>query len=144
MKQVCLICLVFLWTDLQLTYRIWRAWSWIILWPHNILLSLFRALLNIEKGTPLESSLSSFQILEIWKDCRALVLFNSLTYWKWHLLSISLTLFSGWDRLYEKGMCWPNMVNRFSLVVFYTFSDLRDKSTKKNLWGFLFVPFQTL
>ena len=93
MKQVCLIRLVLLWTDLQLIQWIWRARLWIVIWLQSILLSLFWALLNIEKGTPLESSLSSFQTLKIWKYCRAFVLFSSLTEWKWHLLSISLTLF---------------------------------------------------
>jgi len=51
-----------------------------------------------------EFSLSSFQTLEIWKDCRVLVLSSSLTNWKGHLSCIILCFFGLERFIYEKEL----------------------------------------
>ena len=88
------------------------------------------------------SAFSSFPTLKTRKDCRALVVLNSLKAVKCRLPSICLHLFRAGINYLRKRYSLTDMVKRFSQVLFSTFLGSRDTNVRKGtMWSFLLHYF---
>ena len=130
-----------------------------MIWPQSILfLLIFRALLkmkndlkhtfisfssfdNSEKGTP-GVFFYLFSDFDNVKRLLSTCLFELVKLNELISTQYKFNPFLDWDRLFTKkeylGQTW---LKRFSQILFYTFSDLSDKFTKKYLWSFLSSSF---
>ena len=105
---------------------------------------LFKRNLSFLTKKHLESTLSSFLTLEMWKYCWALVVSNSLMVMKRRVPSKFFT-FSGWRHYLQKVLLDWNGQAVLSSIIFYLFGLERQKQTKRDHLGFSFLCFfQTL